>query len=191
MKSKITLFTLLFLSVLNLGYSRPLDRLIERVDNRDRIKLIDFFHRLEPMEFDDAKELIRNLYSHYGKEMKPLKGELYKILRSLPPCYIQFPNLISLFKDHRRFMVLQCQRILYITDLLIDPNSLSDDTIPSNLIICGVEVLTGSLICMLPFPNAPTIGSVLIADGTRRALSQFNEFDVEAKQHWKRRRFSD
>lgn len=50
------------------------------------------------------------------------------------------------------------------------------------MILGGVEILTGSLVWILPIPGAKQLGGIMVADGVRRTFNGLEDLDEQNKE---------
>jgi hypothetical protein len=59
----------------------------------------------------------------------------------------------------------------------LDPNV----ELPGNVYVGGVEMLSGVLVCLLPFPGAATLGVFMLGDGLRRVADGYIQANDEER----------
>ncbi len=55
--------------------------------------------------------------------------------------------------------------------------------LPANVYIGALELLTGALICIVPYPGAWRVGVAVMGDGTRRVIDGFAQASDEKRQN--------
>ena len=70
-----------------------------------------------------------------------------------------------------------------ITLLVLTCSNLDDEIFPADLILGGVEMLVGALICILPIPPAKWLGGVIIADGINRTFNGARDLDEQNRHN--------
>lgn len=57
------------------------------------------------------------------------------------------------------------------------------EEIPGSVALGGVEILSGALVWILPFPGTKQLGGIMIADGVRRTFNGLEEVGKKNKKH--------
>lgn len=159
--------------------------LFQAIDRRDSEAVVSFFDKMDPIDLEEARELISNIYEHYiaqfGSEF--LNSEEY--LKRLEYCKelyhsilrqhgLSIENSLIRNKDQISYEILLCGK---------KSRNQGEAEVPGSMILGGVEILSGALIWILPFPGAKQFGGIMVADGVRRTFNGLEEKDEENKKN--------
>lgn len=159
--------------------------LFDAIDQGNASKAIAFFNQIESVDHEEAYELITEIYQHYvsqfgseifdNREYQRQLGQYREIYRSILKSYgIALEN--SLISNRGDFSA----KILLCKKKKKDKIGLEAE-VPGSMVLGGVEILGGVLICILPFPGAKRVGGMMIGDGIRRTFNGLEEIDKENK----------
>lgn len=98
---------------------------------------------------------------------------------SFPIAHIYWPwewNWFGLNKKHKT-KYLHENKCAYNAN----PSNSTETDLPSNCYIGGCEILTGSLVLLLPIPGAQWLGGVMVADGVRRVFDGVQQLGDERR----------
>ncbi len=180
------IFSLLFLFFSTQCLALDKSELYAAIDQADATKIIDFFNQIESIDHEEATTLITEVYRHYisrfGSEMLSSKEyqdqlnqskELYHSILSMHGV----PLKNSLFKNKYGYTnkYLLCNEGTN--------NEETESEVPGSMIIGGVEILSGALLWILPFPGAKQIGFLIISDGIRRTFNGLEEVEKENQEN--------
>jgi len=182
-------------------YPTNVDRMIEAIDSQSSSQIIAVFDSMESMTFKEARHFINELYDHYHQArgcdlQKPRKKSFFSSL-SFVTCDCNWgKNLGSLIQHHPFFPSAfmshltpplvnmgMYTKIHQIKSLLLTCSDFDDDVLPADLVLEGVEMLVGALICILPFPPAKWLGGVIVADGINRTFNGVREVDEQNRAY--------
>lgn len=188
-------------------FSSPLISVIEAIDSENASQVIAVFNTIDSMNVKEAREFLEELYEHYyqvyaelHKRQKrsltsffPVIGHtnLGKNIGVFTPEVIGFGGHYQLVKDlikpcirdlRKEYSKAGVLNIHHFSSLLLMANDFEGPDLPTDLVVGGVEMLAGALICILPIPGARWLGGTLIADGLHRAFNGITEMDEQNKK---------
>ncbi len=160
--------------------------LFEAIDQRDASRVVNFFNQIESVDYEEACQLIKQIYQYYidqfgpeileNEEYQKQLGQYRELYHSILENYgISLEN--SLINNRGDFpsKILLCKKK--------EKNSAGLETeIPGSMVLGGVEILGGALIWILPFPGAKQLGGIMIGDGIRRTFNGLEEMDKDNKK---------
>jgi hypothetical protein len=157
--------------------------LFEAIDREDIEGVIDFFAKVDVNDLEEAYELISNIYEHYvaqfGSEI--LNSEEY--YKNLDYCRELYHSMLSRYGLSTENSLIHNKHQDFYEILLCKKNKKKTEAeIPGSVVIGGIEILSGALVWILPFPGTKQIGGIMIADGVRRTFNGLEEIDEENKQ---------
>lgn len=159
--------------------------LLAAIDQADATKIIAFFNKIDSIDREEASTLITEVYRHcisqFGSEILCSKEYLDQLNQSkdlyhsiLSMHGVSLKN--SLFKNKYGYT----NKYLLCNETTNDDETESE--IPGSMIIGGVEILSGALLWILPFPGAKQIAMLIISDGIRRTFNGLEEVEKENKE---------
>ncbi len=162
----------------------PLERLIEAIDNQDTFQILSFFDNLETTNLTQARQLLNQLYAHYHHRFGEEKSQNRSFYSSLSMLSLQCrpERSIGLLVScaGKRFSKVEIFKLKQLVAFI--GSEVEGDDLPANLVLGGVEMLVGALICILPIPGAKWAGGFLITDGIHRTFNGLGELDEENRQ---------
>lgn len=190
-------------------YADNFARIIEAIESQDPVRVSHVFDTLDPLSIEESRTLLQQIYKHYNhSQILTNKEQIYSLCGKTFPKSIEikkgtfdgrlgyFPllnNLTSLItglfsvkKNETSINTLLDEQVLSGVPLasLLYRGDADDLTIPAALVIGGVEMLVGALICVLPFPALKAFGGMVILDGVNRV---FNGIERQADQNQEHR----
>lgn len=181
--------------------ANPVECLISAIENRCVERIVDLFDSIEPLNSKEAKKITSETYKYFHKKypsILPLNSEedfLKKL--SLFACkshhYRKKPYFRGVFLNPYPFNFdkyasqrnqglsflsdKKTLKMMRISEFLLNSVNFAEDDFPADLVIGGVEMLVGALICILPIPGSQLVGITVITDGVRRSFDGVTQMD--------------
>ena len=157
--------------------------LFQAIDREDIRAITLFFDKINAIDIEEAHELISEIYDYYviqfGLEVLESEEcwknldhcrELYCSMLSLYGISVENSPIYNEYQGSCKILLCKKNKNRFLQKPL-------ETEIPGSTILGGVEVLSGALVWILPFPGAKQLGGIMIADGVRRAFNGLEEMD--------------
>lgn len=170
-------FLLLAMFCARQGLSQDITDLFQAVEQGDASAVVNFFDKINTINLDKAYTLISNIYDYYLDQFGPEILNNEEFLKNLDCCRKFYHSIF-----HQNQLSLEYSLIKNSNDKRKNNRKNEDAEIPGSMTLGGVEILTGALIWILPFPAAKQLGGIMIGDGVRRTFNGIEEIDENKKK---------
>ena len=154
--------------------------LYDAIEEQNPLKIIAFFDNVDSISFEESKELLLDIYHHFTDKfgIEVFDNQEYQNL------LIKYTHLYHLFlESNELFYKNQSAHdtINFFSKIQLCKNIENElqRELPGSMILGGVEILSGALLWILPFPGAKQAAGLLLGDGIRRTFNGLEELDKQ------------